>query len=142
METFYCDGSQHKEMNRMGIGVVKGGTDIYYSIPSFDWKKCTHEIIAITKAINYAIENKSNNIVIVNDDRQLVNMVQMAKVNMKLKSNGFKKKIEFRRLVKLVKEHDVLVRTPQSEYDKKQILKCHHLSRSYLREFENIVKSS
>lgn len=136
METFYCDGSQHKEMNRMGVGVVKGSVDIYYNIPTFDWKRCTHEIIAITKAISFAIKNNTSNIVVVNDDKQLVNMIQKAKVNIKLKSKGFKKKAEFTRLMKLVKEHDVLVRTPQSEFDKRQILKCHHLSRTYLREFE------
>lgn len=136
METYYCDGSQHKELNKMGIGVVKGEASLYYDTEEFEWQRSTHEIVAITKAINYAIENKDKHIVIVNDDKQLVSMIQQAKVNLKLKSKGFRRKTEFRRLVNLVKEHDVLVRHPQSEYDKRQILKCHHLSRSYLTAVE------
>lgn len=137
METYYCDGSQHKELNKLGIGIVKGDASLYYDTEEFEWQRSTHEIVAITKAINCAIENKDKHIVVVNDDRHLVQMVQYAKVNMKLKSKGFKKKIEFRRLVSLVKQHDIVVRTPQSEYDKSQILKCHHLSRTYLNELEN-----
>lgn len=138
METYYCDGSQHKELNKLGIGVVKGSEKRYYNVSDFEWRSMCHEIYAITEAIKLAIEHDSKHIVVVNDDRQLVDVIQKAKINMKMKSKNFKKKTEFRRMLNLVKKHDVFVRTPQSEFDKQQILKCHHLSRSYMKEMDVI----
>lgn len=133
METYYCDGSQHRELNKLAVGVVNGTASIYYDTEDFEWERSTHEVVAITKAINYALKKGSSNIVVVNDDKHLVRMIQCAKVNQKMKSKGWKNRTEFKRLVSLIKQHDVLVRTPVTVYDKEQILKCHKLSRSYLQ---------
>lgn len=137
METYYCDGSQHKKLNKMGIGITKGNTKVYYDIQEFEWERCSYEIIAVTKAIEYAIQSKTKSIVVVNDDRHLVEMIKQARLNMRMRTKG-SKRLEFKRLVNLVKKHEVEVRTPQSRYDKKQIRKCHDLSRSYMNSVQSV----
>lgn len=138
METYYCDGSQHKELNRLGVGITKDGTDYYYEVDDFDYEMNLHEIEAIKRTAELALRSKRSdgNIIIVNDDRYLVQRIQSIKKNLKIKTGNLKKKQEFRDLVKILKENDIIVRAPANPYDKSQILKCHHLSRTYLSKAE------
>jgi hypothetical protein len=51
---------------------------------------------------------------------------------MKIRTGKLKRKQEFKELIRLLKENDVVVRSPKNPYDRMQIGKCHRLSRSYI----------
>lgn len=138
METYYCDGSQHRGLNKLGIGVTKDGTDYYYEADDHDCSKNLHEIEAIKRTAELALISKrgDSSIVIVNDDKYLIQIIQSIKKNMRIKTGNLKKKQEFRDLVKMLKENDIIVRAPANPYDRTQINRCHHLSRTYLSKVE------
>lgn len=132
MDTYYCDGSQHKGYGKLGVGIVSNSDEFYYDTEEFDHGSCIHEIEAIRKTIELAVRNNNGNIVIVNDDRHLVKKIQESKDNRKLSGKLLRKKKEFINLVGLVKEYNITVRIPDSKEDKAKIKRCHHLSRRYM----------
>jgi hypothetical protein len=71
LKVYYCDGSQHKEFERLGIGITFGDFEYYHEITDFDYSKNLHEIEAIKRTVEFALKNKSGNekITIVNDDK-------------------------------------------------------------------------
>lgn len=132
MRTYYCDGSQHKGYNKLGIGIVSGETEYHFNTSEYDHDKCIYEIEAIRKTIEVAVKDGCNKIVVVNDDRSLVKKIQEIKQDRKITSSALRKKEEFKSLVKLIKGHDVQVRCPKTTEDKINIRRCHHLSRRYM----------
>ena len=130
MITYYCDGSQYN--NKIGVGIA--GNSIYQAIETdcHNWRSQVHEIVAITKAIEKAVKLSDDHIRIVNDDKHLINAIRN---KLQGKRTTLEKKDEFIRMMNLIEHYRVIVDTPKNEKDKKQIKKCHELSRKFLNKF-------
>lgn len=135
MATYYCDGSQHIELNKIGLGVVINDEGYYFERTIADSNKNLHEIEAIKQTALMALGTDSKRgIVIINDDKNMVQRIQEIKKNLKIRTGNLKKKQEFKDLVKLLKENNIIVRSPESLHERQQIKRCHNLSRTYLND--------
>lgn len=131
MRIYYCDGSQHKELQKQGVGVVSDDFETYLETEEFDWKQQTHEISAIEKTIEIAVHQKSNPIVVISDDKHLVGFIKKTFSSLK-RYNKVKEDARYKRLISLIHTHHVKLRTPQTIEEKVYMKRAHHLSRSYL----------
>lgn len=132
MRVFYCDGSQHKELNKMGVGIVGRKMEMYHEIIEFEYDQMVYEVEAIIRTIEVAMSTGANKIRIYNDDRHLVKTIKRLSKGEKVKSKGLASKPRFCYLMRLVEEYNVKVAIPKTDLDKKNIKMCHNLSRSYL----------
>lgn len=136
MRTYYCDGSQCKDIDVIGIGIVGRTTELGVEIPNLNWDLQNHEVEAIIKTIEFSFEDGAKKIKIINDDRMLVGTIKKMLKGEKVKSKGLIRKERFRYLVGLIKQHEVKVGIPKTEIDKQNIKKCHDLSRIYLAKIK------
>ena len=136
MRTYYCDGSQCDKKQIIGIGICGSKHSHSITLTEVEWNLQLHEIEAMIKTIEIALENGANKIRIINDDRQLVHTIKKFKKGEKTKSKGLIRKERFRYLLELIKTHDIKVGTPKTDLDKENIKMCHNLSRMYLSKTE------
>lgn len=134
MNEYFCDGSQQIEANLIGIGILINGENYHMNLPLINSKAMLHEIEAIIKTIEFALERGESRFRIINDDRFLVATIQALQEGRKVTSNGLKRKIRFRDLMKLIKTYNIRIDIPRHVKQREKIAVCHKLSRLYLTE--------
>lgn len=132
LKTYYCDGSQQKELGKMGIGIVVGEEIFYEEYADIDWKLQIHEVMAIAKTVELAIARGDKNITIVNDDLHLVQTLNNY-VN-RNKNIPIRKRSKYKNLINLLKTNKIKLVVPSTRKDAESIRKAHHVSRLYLEE--------
>lgn len=120
MKTYFCDGSQYRKLGIMSAGIVTPTGEHYLETEDLNPDSCMYEIYAILKTIKIA-EQTENYFEIVNDDRFLVDKIMNKKWNNKIDEIKFALK-------------KGIVRSPKNQFEKKQLRKCHEISRMYLNE--------
>lgn len=128
---YYCDGSQHKELGKMYVGIVGQGITGSYEILNFWWEEQLHEVEAIIKVIEL-VDGKGKLITIVNDDRYLINNLNKIIRGKKVKSKLLIKYPRFVYMLSLIEKFNVRFETPDTVEEKEIIKECHNLSRKYL----------
>lgn len=132
MKIYYCDGSQSKKLGKLGVGIVSGENSRYFEYDDFVWTEQTHEIVAITKAIEVALEEKANPIIVVNDDINLTRVIEKGLRDKKKRLNKSRRK--FSELIDLIECHSVQVKNPVNQSERVKIKKAHDLSRTYISD--------
>lgn len=133
MRTYYCDGSQHKELGKMGIGIVGKNVELYHEAKEYEHDQMIYEVEAIIKTIELAYSTGETRIKIYNDDKHLVSTIKRIQKGEKVKSKGLASKPRFQYMMKLVEENKVKFAVLKTEIEKKNIKTCHNLSRTYLK---------
>lgn len=134
MKEYFCDGSQQIKANLIGIGILIDDQNYHLSMPLINSRANLHEIEAIIKTIEFAVERGDTRFRIINDDRFLVATIQALQEGRKVTSKGLKRKIRFQDLMKLIDAHNVIIEMPKQVEQREKIALCHKLSRLYLTE--------
>lgn len=131
MKIYYCDGSQSKELEKLGVGIITETENLYFEYDDFSWGNQTHEIMAITKAIEVAIAEQSKPVIVVNDDGNLIRALDKRLHKTRL-NRGLKIEEKYQNLINLMNTHSVQVRPPKNSSERRKIKSAHNMSRAYI----------